>query len=130
MKATVEEIVQIHEVGEKMAKNVVQFFRQEQTMDMIEKLRNAGVNFKKLSTDRVVDNRFEGYTFVLTGTLEKYTRNEASTIIERYGGKVTGSVSKKTAFVLAGKEAGSKLDKAHKLGIKVIDEHQFEEMIR
>ncbi|NLY43237.1 MAG: NAD-dependent DNA ligase LigA [Clostridiaceae bacterium] len=129
MQAPVEEIVQIHEIGEKMAKSVVNFFKQEQTKDTIEKLRKAGVNLSKLATNDSADNRFKGYTFVLTGTLEKYTRNEATSIIEKYGGKVTSSVSKKTTFVLAGEEAGSKLDKAKKLGIKIINEQEFEKMI-
>ncbi len=129
MQAPVEEIVQIHEIGEKMAKSVVNFFKQEQTKDTIEKLRKAGVNLSKLATNDSADNRFKGYTFVLTGTLEKYTRNEATSIIEKYGGKVTSSVSKKTTLVLAGEEAGSKLDKAKKLGIKIINEQEFEKMI-
>ena len=76
------------------------------------------------------DQRFYGKTFVLTGSLEKYTREEASQIIEKYGGKTSGSVSKKTSYVLAGEEAGSKLTKAQTLGIQVITEQEFEEMIK
>ena len=76
------------------------------------------------------DNRFEGKTFVLTGTLEKYTRDEASDIIEKFGGKTSSSVSKKTSYVLAGQEAGSKLIKAQNLGVEIITEQQFEEMVK
>ena len=96
---------------------------------MIEKLKNAGVNMIE-EVDENQDNRFEKMTFVLTGALEKYTRDEASEIIEKFGGKTSGSVSKKTTYVLAGEDAGSKLDKANKLGVTVISEEQFEEMIK
>ena len=82
------------------------------------------------SRESIVDSRFAGKTFVLTGTLQNYTRDEASAIIERYGGKASGSVSKKTSYVLAGENAGSKLTKAQELGIPVISEEEFAEMIR
>ena len=82
-----------------------------------------------LKEDEKSDNRFEGKTFVLTGTLEKYTRDEASKIIEDFGGKTSSSVSKKTDYVLAGEEAGSKLTKAENLGVKIISEQEFEKMI-
>jgi len=82
------------------------------------------------SLKEVVDNRFQGKTFVLTGTLPTYSRNEASAIIESFGGKTSSSVSKKTDYVLAGEEAGSKLDKANKLGVTVISEAEFNEMIK
>ena len=78
----------------------------------------------------MLDNRFAGKTFVLTGTLSNYTRDEASALIEKYGGKASGSVSKKTSYVLAGENAGSKLTKAQELGIPVITEEEFAEMIR
>ena len=84
----------------------------------------------KLQEDEEIDNRFLGKTFVLTGTLEKYTRDEAGEIIEKFGGKTSGSVSKKTSYVLAGEDAGSKLAKAQSLGIPVITETEFEEMIK
>ena len=90
----------------------------------------ALTNNMKAIEDENADNRFEGKTFVLTGSLEKYTRQEASDIIEKFGGKVSGSVSKKTSYVLAGEEAGSKLTKAQKLEIAIISEEQFEEMIK
>ena len=96
---------------------------------LINRLKKSGVNMKAIE-DENADNRFEGKTFVLTGSLEKYTRQEASDIIEKFGGKVSGSVSKKTSYVLAGEEAGSKLTKAQKLEISIISEEQFEEMIK
>ncbi len=105
------------------------FFGQEQTIDLINKLKNAGVNTTSLEEENT-DNRFENKTFVLTGTLSKYTRDEAGNIIEKFGGKTSGSVSKKTSYVIAGEDAGSKLTKAQSLGIEVITEEQFEEMIK
>ncbi|HHW30824.1 MAG TPA: NAD-dependent DNA ligase LigA [Clostridiaceae bacterium] len=128
-KASVEDIVKIPEFGEKMANSVVTFFKQEQTADTISKLRNAGVNLRSLGKKEIKDNRFEGYTFVLTGTLPTLTRAQATEIIESFGGKVSGSVSKKTSYVLAGEDAGSKLDKAKTLGIRIIDEEEFRKMI-
>jgi len=128
-KASVEDIMKINEFGEKMARSVVTFFRQEQTLDTVEKLRRAGVNLKSTGKKNIKDNRFEGLTFVLTGTLPSYTRAEATQIIESFGGKTAGSVSKKTSYVLAGEDAGSKLDKARQLGIRIIDEEEFKKMI-
>ena len=127
--ATLEELIMTDDVGEITAKSIYEFFKQEQTIDLIEKLKNANVNMK-LEEDEVLDNRFEGKTFVLTGTLEKYSRDEASKIIESFGGKTSSSVSKKTDYVLSGEEAGSKLTKAENLGIKIISEQEFEEMIK
>ncbi|HHV98765.1 MAG TPA: NAD-dependent DNA ligase LigA [Clostridiaceae bacterium] len=129
MQAQVEDIVKIPEFGEKMAQSVVAFFKQEQTLDTIEKLRKAGVNLNSHGKRQLKDSRFEGLTFVLTGTLPSYTRSEASAIIESFGGKTSGSVSKKTDYVLAGEEAGSKLEKAIKLGVKIINEEEFKKMI-
>ena len=128
-QAGVENIRRINEFGEISAQSIVHFFKQEQTTDTVEKLRAAGVNLISTGKRQVIDNRFEGQTFVLTGTLPTYTRPEASEIIARFGGKTSGSVSKKTDYVLAGEEAGSKLDKALQLGVKVIDEDQFRKMI-
>ncbi|MCH5211033.1 MAG: NAD-dependent DNA ligase LigA [Oscillospiraceae bacterium] len=128
--ATVEELTIIPDIGAKMAQSIVEFFSEEQTKEFIKKLEDAGVNCVDDSEAAFVDNRFEGKTFVLTGTLEKYKRSEAGKIIESYGGKTSSSVSKKTDYVLAGAEAGSKLDKANSLGITVISEDEFEEMIR
>ncbi len=129
MRAGAEDIVKINEFGEITAKSVVVFFGQEQTLDTVEKLRAAGVNLKSAGRKKLEDNRFAGMTFVLTGTLPTYSRAEAGELIESFGGKTSGSVSKKTDYVLAGEEAGSKLDKALQLGVKVIDEEAFKRML-
>lgn len=128
MNATLEDLSNQNDVGEITAKSIYEFFRQEQTIDLINKLKAAGVN--TILLEETSDNRFEGKTFVLTGTLEKYTRDEASDIIEKFGGKTSSSVSKKTSYVLAGQEAGSKLIKAQNLGVEIITEQQFEEMVK
>jgi len=128
LSMTKEELVLIDEIGDAMAQSVVDYFSEQQNLDLIEKLRSAGVNFE----ENVIENsdlRFENMTFVLTGTLSEFTRAEASEIIEKMGGKTSSSVSKKTTFVLAGEEAGSKLDKANALGVKVISEQEFKGMI-
>ena len=129
MNAKEEDLSLIDDVGPITAKSVYDFFKQDQTIDLIDKLKKAGVNMKSLE-EKSDDNRFEGKTFVLTGSLQKYTRDEASEIIERLGGKTSGSVSKKTSYVLAGEEAGSKLTKAQELGVTIISEEEFEEMIK
>ena len=129
MNASIINLNSIDEVGEIIANNIYNFFKQEQTIDLIEKLKQANVNMnylKQVSTDE----RFAGKVFVLTGSLEKYTRDEVSEIIENFGGKTSSSVSKKTDYVLAGEDAGSKLRKANELGIKVITEQEFEDMIK
>lgn len=128
--ASVEDLVLIDDIGEKMAVSIVKFFSEPQNIEFIKRLENAGVSCSDDSDSQFVDNRFEGKTFVLTGTLEHYKRSDAGKIIESYGGKTSSSVSKKTDYVLAGAEAGSKLEKAHKLGITVISEAEFEEMIK
>jgi len=127
--ATFESLAETEDVGEITANNIIEFFSQKQTIDVLEKLKEAGVNMKVLEEEQL-DNRFEGKTFVLTGSLEKYTRNEASNLIEKYGGKVSSSVSKKTSYVLAGEEAGSKLTKAQELGILILTETEFENMCK
>ena len=129
MDASIITLNSINEVGEIIADNIYEFFRQEQTIDLIEKLKQANVNMNYLK-EEVGDERFYGKTFVLTGSLEKYTRDQASEIIESFGGKTSGSVSKKTDFVLAGEDAGSKLRKANELGVKVITEDDFNDMIK
>lgn len=126
---TVEELVSIDEIGNAMAESIVDYFNEPQNMELIEKLRAAGVNFEE-KIEESTDLRFKGMTFVLTGALESFTRSEASEIIEKFGGKASSGVSKKTTYVLAGEEAGSKLDKANSLGVKVISEQEFKEMIR
>lgn len=127
MNASFEELSEINDIGEVMANSIREFFMQEQTKELIEKLKVAGVNTISLEEENI-DNRFEGKTFVLTGSLQKYTRKEAEDIIEKFGGKTSGSVSKKTDYVLAGEEAGSKLIKAQSLGVTIISEEEFEKM--
>lgn len=127
--ATFEELSEIKDIGAVMANSIREFFSQEQTKNLIEKLKQDGVNMECLE-EQSDDNRFEGKTFVLTGTLETMTRKEAEDIIEKFGGKTSGSVSKKTDYVLAGEEAGSKLTKAQSLGITIISEAEFKDMIK
>ena len=127
--ASFESLVMTEDTGEITANSIYEFFKQSQTIDLIEKLKKAGVN-TEIIENKGVDERFVGKTFVLTGTLENYTRDEASEIIEKFGGKTSSSVSKKTTYVLAGEEAGSKLDKAQKLGREIITEEHFKEMIK
>lgn len=128
MSATKQELEKIEGFGSILAQSAYKFFKLEDTKQMISKLKSLGINMK--STKTIVDTRFAGMTFVLTGTLPTYNRNDASAIIENFGGKVSSSVSKKTTYVLAGDEAGSKLEKANALGVKVIDEQQFKDMIK
>ena len=113
-----------------MAISLVEFFAQSQNLEFLDKLEAAGISCVDESEKSLVDNRFEGKVFVLTGTLAKYKRSDAAAIIESYGGKTSSSVSKKTDFVLAGEEAGSKLEKAQKLGVAIISEDEFEDMIK
>ena len=128
-KASVEDFGGIEDVGEIMAKSVYEFFRQPQTIDLLQRLKKSGVNMQVLDDGENSDDRFYGKTFVLTGSLEKYTREQASELIEKFGGKVSGSVSKKTSYVLAGEEAGSKLKKAQDIGVTIITEAEFDQMI-
>ena len=127
MDATEEEILQIDGFGAIMAKCVVDFFALPASRELIERFRESGVNLK--STAEVIDDRFAGQTFVLTGSLSRFTRKEASEMIEARGGKPASSVSKKTTYVLAGEDAGSKLQKANELGITVLSEEEFLSMI-
>ena len=128
--ASFESLSETSDIGEVVANSIIDFFAQEQTKDLIQRLVKAGVNIKQEENDQEIDQRFAGKTFVLTGTLEHFTREEAGNIIEKFGGKVSGSVSKKTSFVLAGEEAGSKLTKANELGIQVLSEQEFMELIK
>ena len=128
--ASVEELTQINDVGGIMAESIIEFFEEGQNIEFIMRLEDAGVNCVDDSDDTAVDERFKDKVFVLTGTLSQYKRSEAAAIIESMGGKTSSSVSKKTSYVLAGEEAGSKLDKANKLGVPVISEDEFEEMIK
>lgn len=128
VNASVEEILEIDGFGEIMAESVSEFFKNEKSRSLIASLKDAGVNMNSLSV--ITDSRFSGKTFVLTGTLASLTRAQASKIIEGFGGKTSSSVSKKTSYVLAGDAAGSKLEKANALGVEVISEAQFQEMIK
>ena len=128
MRATAAEIAEIEGFGDIMADSVYSAFHEEHMLSLIQRLKDCGVNtdYEKVQQD----DRFEGKTFVLTGTLPTLKRNEAKELIEKFGGKASGSVSKKTDYVLAGEEAGSKLTKAEQLGIKIITEEEFMEMIK
>lgn len=128
MSADFDELCSIEGFGEIMAKSVVDYFSLEQSKNLVQRLKDYGVDMTAEKKEK--SNLFEGLTFVLTGTLPTMTRNEASDIITANGGKVSSSVSKKTSFVLAGEEAGSKLTKAQNLGIKIIDENEFLKMIK
>lgn len=127
MSATREKLLEIEGFGEILANSAVDYFSVDDNRNMITRLKELGVN--TTSTKTVAGDKFAGMTFVLTGTLPTYTRSAAAEIIESFGGKVSGSVSKKTTYVLAGEEAGSKLDKANALGVAVIDEEEFKKMI-
>lgn len=127
MAADLESLTQVPDVGAVTAQNILDWFAQPQSKHLIEKLRSAGVNF--LSTIQKQDDRFAGKTFVLTGALSLFTREEAAEKIELCGGKASGSVSKKTSFVVAGENAGSKLKKANELGIPVLTEEEFLKML-
>lgn len=127
MIADEEDISQIDGIGDIIAKSIVSYFKIPQNIELIENLKNCGINME--FKDNIVDNKLNGKSFVLTGTLQKYTRTEASKLIESLGGTVTSSVSKKTSYVLAGSEPGSKVDKAKKLGVDIISEEEFENMI-
>ena len=126
--ATTEEIAEIDGFGLIMAQSVTEFFSHAESRELVEKLAALGVNMTGEAT--VKENRFDGKVFVLTGTLTAFKRSEASKIIESLGGKTSSSVSKKTDFVLAGEDAGSKLQKANDLGVTVISEAEFAEMIK
>ena len=126
--ATFDEIKEANDFGDIMAKSVIEFFSKDTTKYIVERLKNAGVD--TANEIKEVSNEFEGLTFVLTGTLENMTRDEASDMIKARGGKVSSSVSKKTSYVLAGEEAGSKLTKAQALGVKIISKEEFLEMCK
>lgn len=128
MNATLDDYQMIDGFGSILAQSAYEFFSLDSTKNMIQRFKELGLNLKSLK--EVKDNRFQGLTFVLTGTLPTLSRKEASDIIESFGGKTSSSVSKKTSYVLAGEEAGSKLDKANALGIKVITEQELFDMIK
>ena len=126
--ASEEQLTEVEEVGPNIAQSIRQFFGSEQNKELIERLRGFGLRFEDESSDRPAAQPFAGKVFVITGTLEGLTRDEAKAWIQALGGKVTGSVSSKTDFLLAGEKAGSKLDKAHRLGLAVIDEARLREL--
>jgi DNA ligase (NAD+) len=129
MAATEEQLQQVPDVGPVVAASLAHFFAQPHNREVIAELRNAGVVWSELAATAVVSSAVSGKTFVLTGTLPSLSRDEAKDLIEARGGKVAGSVSKKTHYVVAGTEAGSKLDKALALGVPVIDESQLRELL-
>ena len=128
MSADTESLTLIPDIGNITAAFITEWFSLAQSKHLIEKLREAGLDFT--SREKIKDERFSGLTFVLTGTLSQFTRDEASAIIESFGGKAASSVSKKTSYVLAGENAGSKLTKAESLGVRIISEDEFAEMIK
>jgi DNA ligase (NAD+) len=125
--ASEEELQQVEEVGPRIAKSIVQFFAEPRNRELVEELRAAGLKFEGKKKER--GTQLRGKTFVLTGTLANYTREEAKKRIEDAGGKVSGSVSKKTDYVVAGSDAGSKLEKAREFGVRVIDERELDELV-
>lgn len=127
MEASLEELTQVPDIGEVTAESICEWFTQPQSRHMVRRLKEAGVNFE--SKRVVTDTRFAGKTIVLTGALSRFTREEATEKIELFGGKASGSVSKKTSFVVAGENAGSKERKARELGIPVLTEDEFLEML-
>ena len=128
MDAGLEELTNVDDVGEVTAQNILDWFAQPSAREMVERLRAAGVNFDSQRT--VSDARFAGMTFVLTGALTKFTREQATEQIELFGGKASGSVSKKTTYVVVGENAGSKERKARELGIPILSEDDFLAMIQ
>lgn len=127
-KAGEEELQQVEEVGPRIAKSIVEFFAEPKNRELVEELRAAGLTLKGKKKER--GTKLAGKTFVLTGTLSNYTRDEAKKLIEDAGGKVAGSVSKKTDYVVAGADAGSKLDKAKQLGVAVVDDSGLEALLK
>ena len=128
-EATVESLSMVEEIGPIVANSIREFFEQDQTKDLLKRLKDAGVNMQR-QKEEDEDDRFAGKTFVLTGTLDKYSREEASNLIEKFGGKTSSSVSKKTSYLLAGEDAGSKLTKAQSLGVQIISESEFDDMCK
>ena len=127
--AKFEELVEVPDVGDVVAQDVVSFFKEEKVLETIDELLELGVN-PKFEEVEVTENPFMGKTVVATGSLQKYSRSEIKAKLESLGAKVAGSVSKKTDYVIAGEAAGSKLTKAQELGVKVLSEEEFEEILR
>jgi DNA ligase (NAD+) len=127
MTASEEELQEVNEVGPRIAHSIAEFFQEPRNRDLVKQLRDAGLTFKGKKKER--GTKLAGKTFVLTGTLARYSRDEAKKMIEDAGGRVSGSVSKKTDYVVAGADAGSKLDKAKELSVKVIGEKEMENLL-
>jgi len=127
MSATVDDLIAINDFGEITARSIVTFFSRESNIELCNKLKAVGVLTEAVK--KAASDKFAGLTFVLTGTLPSLSRDEASEMIKAQGGKVSGSVSKKTSYVVAGEAAGSKLTKAQELGVAIISEEQLREMI-
>jgi DNA ligase (NAD+) len=127
VKACEEDLQQVEEVGPRIAKSIVEFFAEPKNRELVDELRAAGLTMRGKKKER--GTKLAGKTFVLTGTLAHYTRDAAKKMIEDAGGKVTGSVSKNTDYVVAGADAGSKLDKAKELGVEVIDENEMKSLV-
>ena len=124
-----EELLHIPDVGSKVAESVVFFFKQPENVELIQRLKEAGLNFFELEGPREGEKPFEGQTFVLTGKLSRLTREEATEIIQQYGGKVVSSVSSKTSYVIVGEAPGTKFQKAKSLGVPTLDESEFHKLI-
>jgi DNA ligase (NAD+) len=127
--ASVDDFLRVNEIGGVLAAALKEFFEKPEVRHITDALKSAGVNMSEPQSE-AAGNKFDGKTFVLTGELVNYTREKATEIIKSFGGRTSSSVSKKTNYVLAGAEAGSKLEKAKKLGVKIIVETEFEELIK
>jgi len=128
MDASAEELQEVQDVGPSVSTSIREFFDEPRNRELVKRLEAYGLTFKGVK--RVRGTALAGKTFVITGTLEKYSRDEAKRLIEDAGGKVSGSVSKKTDYVVAGDDPGSKLDKARELGVKVVGEKEMEELLK
>jgi DNA ligase (NAD+) len=129
-KADAEKLQQIHEVGPQVAESVTRFFKEKKNLAAIERLKKGGVKIREVVKPKAAGQKFAGKTFVFTGALEKFSRDEAERLVDERGGRASGSVSKKTDYVVAGPGAGSKLDKARELGVAVISEDEFLQMLK
>src|SRR5262249_9188054 len=123
-----EQLTEVGEVGPKVAASIVEFFSEKPNQELIKKLRKAGVKMTE-ERKKLAEDRLHGRTFVFTGTLERRSREEAGELATQYGGKIVGSVSKNTDYVVVGADPGSKFDKAKALGVTILDEAEFEELI-
>ncbi len=129
-KSSLEDLLAINEIGTKIAQSIIDYFNKQENLMLLDKLSEVGVNMTAKTIERMEQENFQDKIFVLTGNLESFNRKEASLLIEQFGGKVSSAVSKKTDFVVAGTEAGSKLTKAQELGINIISEEEFKNMMK